>query len=143
MKGGPCHHVRRRFFDLAKSPPAPIATEALKRIAELYQIEAQICGTSADERCAARRGRAKPLVEALKIWLDKTLVPLAGGSSLALGHPLWPEPLGRAGALPRRRRIEIDSNTVERSMRPIALKAKTHFSPAATTGRKTGQCWPR
>jgi transposase len=24
-------HWRRQFFDLAKSPPAPIATEALKR----------------------------------------------------------------------------------------------------------------
>jgi hypothetical protein len=37
-------HWRRQWFDLAKSPPAPIATEALKRIAELYQIEAEIRG---------------------------------------------------------------------------------------------------
>ena len=40
-------HWRRQWFDLAKSPPAPIATEALKRIAELYQIEAEIRGKSA------------------------------------------------------------------------------------------------
>ena len=31
-------HWRRQFFDVAKSPPAPIAAEALKRIAELYVI---------------------------------------------------------------------------------------------------------
>src|SRR5215469_15222893 len=37
-------HWRRQWLDLAKSPPAPIATEALKRIAELYQIEAEIRG---------------------------------------------------------------------------------------------------
>ena len=31
-------HCRRQFFELA-TPPAPIASEALQRIAELYQIE--------------------------------------------------------------------------------------------------------
>jgi len=31
-------HWRRQWFDIAKSPPAPTATEALKRIAELYEI---------------------------------------------------------------------------------------------------------
>ena len=48
-------HWRRQFFDLAKSPPAPIATEALKRIAELYQIEAEIRGNSAEQRRAVRQ----------------------------------------------------------------------------------------
>jgi transposase len=48
-------HWRRQFFDLAKSSPAPIATEALKRIAELYQIEAEIRGKSAAERRAVRQ----------------------------------------------------------------------------------------
>ena len=117
-------HWRRQFFDLAKSPPAPIATEALKRIAELYQIEAEIRGTSADERCTARRGRAKPLVEALKTWLEKTLVQLAGGSSLAQAIRYG---LSRWEGLTRfldDGRIEIDSNTVERSMRPVALNRK-------------------
>lgn len=35
-------HVRRRFSELAASGPAPIASEALKRIAELYCIEDEI-----------------------------------------------------------------------------------------------------
>jgi len=54
-------HWRRQFFDLAKSPPAPIAVEALKRIAELYEIEAEIRGKSARERRAARQEKTKPL----------------------------------------------------------------------------------
>ena len=33
-------HWRQQWFDIAKSPPAPIVTEVLKRIAELYQLEA-------------------------------------------------------------------------------------------------------
>ena len=76
-------HWRRQFFDLAKSPPAPIAAEALKRIAELYDIEAEIRGKSADERRAARQEKTKPLVAALKAWLEKTLAQLAGGATIA------------------------------------------------------------
>jgi hypothetical protein len=69
-------HWRRQFFDLAKSPPAPIAVEALKRIAELYEIEAEIRGKSAQERRAARQEKTKPLVAALKTWLETSLTPL-------------------------------------------------------------------
>ena len=41
---------------------APVATEALKRIAELYQIEAEIRGKSADDafRCDSGRPSRSP-----------------------------------------------------------------------------------
>jgi transposase len=115
-------HWRRQFFDLAKSPPAPIAVEALKRIGELYEIEAQIRGKSAQERRAARQEKTKPLVAELKTWLETSLARLAGGSTIAqalrygLNH--WD---GLVRFLDDGR-IEIDSNTVERSMRPIATE---------------------
>ena len=32
-------HLRRRFFDIAKGDDAPIASEALERIAALYAID--------------------------------------------------------------------------------------------------------
>jgi hypothetical protein len=35
-------HVRRPFYELAQSGPAPIASEALTRIAALYRIETDI-----------------------------------------------------------------------------------------------------
>src|SRR2546423_6510005 len=117
-------HWRRQFFDIAKSPPAPIATEALKRIAELYEIEAEIRGKSADERRAMRQQKAKPLGEALKTWLEKTLAQLAGGSSIAQAIRYA---LNRWDGLVRfldDGRIEIDSNTVERATRPIAISRK-------------------
>ena len=41
-------HWRRRFYEIAKSGPAPIAQEALARIAALYAIEKRIRGRSAD-----------------------------------------------------------------------------------------------
>src|SRR4051794_12673583 len=53
-------HVRRGFYDLAKSGNAPIASEALARIAALYRIEADIRGRNAAERQAERGVRSKP-----------------------------------------------------------------------------------
>jgi transposase len=127
-------HWRRQFFDLAKSPPAPIATEMLKRIAELYEIEAEIRGKSAEERRAARQQKTKPLVTALRIWLETTLARLASGSTIAqalrygLNH--WD---GLVRFLDDGR-IEIDSNTVERSMRPIALNRKNALFAGSDEG---------
>ena len=117
-------HCRRQFFDVAKEGLAPIADEALKRIAALYEIEAEIRGRSAEERLAVRQVRSKPLIEALKPWFEQRLAELSRKSTLAeairyaLNH--W-------SALIRfldDGRVEIDSNTVERSMRPIALNRK-------------------
>ena len=48
-------HLRRHFFDIAKGGDAPIASEALERIAALYAIEKTIRGRSADERRAVRQ----------------------------------------------------------------------------------------
>jgi transposase len=48
-------HVRRKFYDIAQGGPSPIAAEALKRIAVLYQIETEIRGQSAEARRASGR----------------------------------------------------------------------------------------
>jgi transposase len=63
-------HLRRRFFDIAKGGDAPIASEALERIAALYAIEKTIRGMSADERRRVRQDKSKPLVASLRAWLE-------------------------------------------------------------------------
>jgi transposase len=117
-------HCRRQFFDIANSTPAPIATEALKRIAELYEIEAEIRGNSADERRAVRRQKTKPLLEAPKTWLEKTLTQVPGRSTIAKAIRYA---LNQWHGLVRfldDGRIEIDSNTVERAMAPSSSYQK-------------------
>ena len=117
-------HARRQFFDIAKQGPAPIAQEALKRIAALYEIEAEIRGQSAKDRLAVRQVRTKPLIEALRLWFEQRLAGLSRKSALAKAIRYA---LNHWSALIRfldDGRIEIDSNTVERSMRPIALNRK-------------------
>ena len=75
-------HVHRRFYELAQAGPAPIATEALARIAELYQIESEARGRSADERLAVRESRSRPVVDALEPWLRERLVLVSQKSNL-------------------------------------------------------------
>jgi hypothetical protein len=117
-------HCRRRFFEIAQKRPAPIAREALQRIAALYEIEAEIRGLSAEQRRAARQLRTKPLLDTMRLWLEQRRAELPRKSPLAeaIGYPLnqW-EGLTR---FVDDGRIEIDSNTVERSMRTIALNRK-------------------
>jgi len=131
-------HVRRQFYDIQAKTPAPIATEALIRIAPLYAVEAGIRGLSADERRQARQRRTKPLVEALRLWLEEKLAAVSGKSTLA-GAIRYA--LSRWDGLTRfldDGRIEIDSNAVERSIRPIALGRKNHLFAGSDGG---GEHW--
>jgi transposase len=117
-------HLRRKFFDITKKAPAPLADEALRRVAALYAIEAEIRGRSADERRAVRQERSRPLVDGLKLWFEAQLVRLSGKSKLAEAIRYA---LNQWDGLRRfldDGRIEMDTNTVERSMRPIVLNRK-------------------
>ena len=51
-------HARRKFHDLHVARPSPLTTEALRRIAELYLIKAEIRGKPPDERRLVRQARA-------------------------------------------------------------------------------------
>ena len=117
-------HLRRQFYEVYVGGNAPIATEALARIRPLYEIEAEIRGSPPEVRRALRQQRSRPIVEALKPWLEDNLARMSKGSKLAeaiaygLNH--WD---GLCRFL-EDGRIEIDSNTVERSIRGLALTRK-------------------
>src|ERR1700719_4250279 len=133
-------HWRRRFYEIAKAGSAPIAEEALRRIAELYKIEAQIRGRSAAERQAVRQAESRPLVAALKAWLQAQLVRASAKSAIAVairyGLNHW-EDLER---FLEDGRIEIDTNVVERSMRPIALNRKNALFAGHDAGAENWAC---
>ena len=131
-------HVRRKFYELAQSGPAPIATEALQRIAELYKIESDIRGRSAQQRRDARQQRTRPIIDALEPWLREKLVLVSQKSKLAEAIRYA---LSRWAGLTRfldDGRIEIDSNVVEHSIRPIALNRKNALFAGSDGG---GEHW--
>jgi transposase len=131
-------HVRRRFYELAAAGPAPIASEALERIAKLYAIESGIRGRTADERCAVRREQSKPIIDDLESWLRAKLALISQKTKLAEAIRYA---LSRWEGLSRfidDGRIEIDSNVVERSIRPIALNRKNALFAGSDGG---GEHW--
>src|SRR5271166_5143102 len=117
-------HVRRGFYELATPGPSPIASEALEHIAALYAVEKDIRGRHADERRTARQQRSRPLIDVLEPWLRTKLALISQKSKLAVAIRYA---LSRWEGLTHfidNGRIELDNNTVERSIRPIALNRK-------------------
>jgi transposase len=128
--------LRRGFYDLAKSK-APIAVETLKRIAALYEIEERIRGKSAAERLTLRQAESKPLVVDLRVWFDAQIAkrPARGPTAEAIRYALnhW-DGLGR---FLEDGRIELDTNSVEGAMRPVALARKNSLFAGSDEGAET------
>jgi Transposase IS66 family/IS66 Orf2 like protein len=107
-------HVRRRFYELAVAGPAPIASEALERIAALYAIEQDIRGRSAEERRAVRQNRTRPLLTDLETWLRQKLSLISQKIKLAEATP---NPTGSASP--------ASSTTVASRWTPTLLSARS------------------
>jgi hypothetical protein len=119
---------------------APIASEALERIAALYAIETTIRGLSANERRRVRQDKSKPLVLALKAWLERRLTRVSAKAMTAediryaLNH--WD---GLIRFLDDGR-IEFDTNVVERSIRPLVLNRKNALFAGHDEGAENWAC---
>ncbi len=111
----------------------------IDRLQAVYAIEAEMRGSSAEQRLAARRTRTAPLMEALKTRLTEMVgqlfsqSKLAGAINYALNHWEGLTLFLRDGG------VEVDTNTVERSMRPIAMGDATHCSAAAKAAPRAGR----
>ncbi|NNM56427.1 IS66 family transposase [Acidocella sp.] len=143
-RGGPVRlafclaHARRKFFEVHKATGCLVSGEALERIAAIYAIEARIRGTSAEERLEVRQAESQALFDAFKPWLmDRlseisTKSPLAKAIRYTLGH--W----NGLGAFLTDGRVEVDSNTVERTIRAISLGKKNSLFAGSPVG---GENW--
>ena len=134
IEAGCWAHARRKFHDIHVQHPSAITTQTLAQIAQLYQIEATIRGSPADERQAIRQAQAKPLVEAMHRYLSEQQERISRKSVTAdaIGYVMnhWV-------ALTRYLddgRIEIDNNAAERSLRGIALGRKNYLFLGSNAG---------
>jgi hypothetical protein len=127
-------HARRKFHDLHAARPSALTTEALRRIAELYLIEAEIRGKPPDERLQARKARAAPLLDDLEHWLRTTLATLSRKSDTAAAIlyalNLWPALLRYCDD----GTIEIDNSAAERALRGVAIGRRNYLFAGADSG---------
>lgn len=124
--------MRRKFYELADS--SPVATEVLRRIARLYAIEEQVRGTSAEQRRTARAERSRVIVDDLHIYLDARLRQVSAKSKLADAIRYALTRWAGLSLFLDDGRVELDSNTVERSIRPLALNRKNALFAGSDEG---------
>ena len=117
-------HARRKLHDIAHNATAPIAAEGLRQIAALYRVEKEIQGLNPQARVDARQTRSAPLITSFEAWLNANRARVSSktplGEALKYIAKYWE---GLCLFLTDGR-IELDSNTVERTIRPIALNRK-------------------
>jgi transposase len=127
-------HARREFHDRWVADKSPVAKEALRRIQDLYAIEAKIHDKIPDMRLAVRRAEAVPRLEELKNWLMDKRRRLSAKS--AIGKAIQYS-LGRWDALVRYTtdgRLGIDNNPAERALRGICLARKNFLFLGSDAG---------
>lgn len=127
-------HARRKLFDEFERTKSPIAEEGLRRIRELYAIEAEITGKTADERQKIRRDHGLPILNDLRSWLHEQRRRLSSKTNLAKALQYA---LTRWDALclyTSDGRLGIDNNPAERALRTIAITRKNFLFLGSETG---------
>lgn len=100
----------------------------------LYAIEDEVRGSPAEQRRAVRVERSRVIVDDLKPYLEARLRQVSAKSKLAEAIRYA---LGRWNGLTNfldDGRIDLDTNTVERSIRPIALNRKNTLFAGSDEG---------
>ena len=129
-----CHaHARRKFFELADiqknardrkrkgKPISPIALEAVKRYDELFEIERQINGLSAEERRAVRQDKSKPLFDDMHEWLTKERATLSRSSEVIEPIDYMLKRWEGFALFLEDGRVCLTNNAAERALRSVAL----------------------
>ena len=122
-------HVRRKFYESLKSD-AVRANYVLSKIKQIYKIEADIkeAGiTDYNKITRIRKTKTKPILEALKAWVDKESIKVVAQSPIAVAmgylQNQWPKLI----AVLEDGRLKLDNNLVENKFRALALGRKNYM----------------
>jgi transposase len=104
-----------------KQGEAPIASEAVRRIDVLFEIERTINGKTPEQRLAVRRERSRPLIAELEIWIrqQRALLSTKNDTAKAINYLL-----NRWAAFTRfldDGRVCLSNNAAERALRGVAI----------------------
>jgi len=119
-------HARRAFDEIIKASSAasPVATEAVRRIAWLYRIEAEVRGLSSQERWRIRQERSRPLWDELQVWLQLERGRVPDGSAIAKAIDYSLNRWAGLGQFLLDGDVAVDNNSCENRIRPVVLTKK-------------------
>lgn len=130
-------HLRRRFYELHINGTSRVATQSVTLMAGLWKTEDEIRGQDPTIRAAGRQKRSAAIVAELFALWETELRRIPGKSKLAEAIRYA---IARRQALERfivDGRIEIDSNIVERAIRPQTIVRKNAIFAGSDGGGRT------
>jgi len=130
-------HARRKLTDVYKKTPMVFIEEALKILSEVYAVEKEIRGSSAEHRQSVRQEKSAPLMSALKAKLEIGLSQISSKSNLAEAINYSLSRWEGLTLFLSDGRLEADNNTVERSIRGIALGRRSSLFAGDDGGAHT------
>ena len=129
-------HCRRYWWKLREQDPER-ASYVLSIVKRLYDVEKLARDQTSEQRRELRQTQSAPLLQELKVWLDKQRVLPKSNTGEALTYTL-----NQWDALNRYLEdgdLAIDNNISERSVKPIAIGRKNWlFVGSEEAGRRAG-----
>lgn len=128
-----CMAHARRYFKEAQDNDKKRADFALKVIQKLYETERDIKEAGAEDRLRVRQENAVPLLKELGDWMVdqyKQVTPRSPiGKALEYALKRWKE----LSAYTSNASLDIDNNSIENTIRPIALGRKNYLFAGSNT----------
>ena len=121
-------HIRRHF-EQALDENRPVAEHALAEIQHLYRIEHQCddAKMTPDERRAKRNELSKPIMDAMRLWMETEGVKYSEGSligkAITYAYTRW----DNMTRVLEDGRLLLDNNLAENEIRPITLGRKNYL----------------
>lgn len=101
--------------------------EGLRRIAELYAIEAEIRGSQAEERLAVRKARSVQLMQLLCDWIQLQRKTLSKHAEMAKAFDYILKQWDALNEFCHDGWVEIDNNISENALRSVAVGRKNYL----------------
>ncbi len=127
-------HGRRKLFDLAKVARAPLATEAVRRIDAIFDVERSINGLPAEQRLALRRKHVAPLVAELEAWMRGARGKMSRHAEVGKAMDYMLRRWDTFSRFLGDGRICLSNNAAERALRGIALGRKAWLFAGSDRG---------
>jgi len=131
-----CWAHTRRYFLAALESGDLRAGEVLAHIGRLYRIEEQARkeGCAAVGRQALRQEAARPILEEIRVWLEKHAAGVPPKSLLGQAITYTSKRLVALRRYTDDGRLEIDNNGVERLIRGVAIGRKNYLFAGSDAG---------
>jgi hypothetical protein len=130
-------HARRKFVDVYEATGSETALAVITKIRAVYAIEARIRGRTPEERLAVRRAESAPIMQDLKSLAARTLGEISAKFSLAAAIKYLLAHWEGLCVFLEDGRAEIDTNAVEREVKPLALGRRNSLFAGSNEGGET------